>query len=101
MNKFTRGALVILGVAVPVVSSAGSGLKPGTVFRDCVAVCPEMIVLPSGDLAMGSPEGVGSKQERPVHTVTIAQPFAVSKFEVTFDEVGRLRGRRRPHAPAR
>ncbi len=35
----------------PVVA-ADPGLSPGDVFRDCEE-CPEMVVLPSGDLAMG------------------------------------------------
>ncbi len=91
MNGFTHAALVILVGAVvafgaSIVSGAESGPKPGTAFRDCATGCPEMIVLPAGDLTMGSPEGVGSNQERPVHKVMIWRPFAVSRFEVTFDE---------------
>ena len=35
---------------------------------------------------MGSPAGQGSEDERPAHNVKIGQPFAVSKFEVTFSE---------------
>src|SRR4030095_15877852 len=55
-------------------------------FNDCEKQCPDMIVLPAGDYVMGSPEGKGGKHERPDHKVTIARPFAVSKYEVTFDE---------------
>jgi formylglycine-generating enzyme required for sulfatase activity len=56
-------------------------------FRDC-PTCPEMVVVPAGEFLMGSPEserGRG-KDEGPQHPVTIAQPFAVGKFEVTFNE---------------
>lgn len=56
-------------------------------FRDC-PVCPEMVPLPTGEFLMGSPEselGRG-KDEGPQHRVTIAQPIAVGKFEVTFAE---------------
>ena len=35
---------------------------------------------------MGSPEGQGKESEHPQHEVTIARPFAVAKFELTFDE---------------
>ena len=35
---------------------------------------------------MGSPEGQGDDGERPQHDVTIAKPFAVAKFALTFDE---------------
>jgi formylglycine-generating enzyme required for sulfatase activity len=40
-------------------------------FRECAKDCPEMIVIPAGSFTMGS-------------RVTIARPFAVSKFDVTF-----------------
>ena len=61
--------------------------QPGDVFRDCDA-CPEMVIVPAGTYLMGSPaseEGRGNN-EGPVHRVTMAQPFAVGKYEVTFAE---------------
>ena len=56
-------------------------------FRDC-ANCPEMVVVPSGSFMMGSPshERGRSEREGPVHLVTIAVPFAVGVYEVTFAE---------------
>ena len=62
-------------------------LKPGRVFRDC-AECPEMVVVPAGPFMMGSPPGDrdSSDIDRPQHRVTIAAPFAVGKYEITFDE---------------
>ena len=60
-------------------------LKAGEEFREC-ADCPEMIVAPAGRFTMGSPEGQGNRSERPQHEVTIARPFAVAKFALTFDE---------------
>lgn len=61
--------------------------KPGTVFRDCVA-CPEMVVIPAGSFLMGSPASEEGRDERegPQHRVSIARPFAVGKYEITFDE---------------
>ena len=55
--------------------------------RDC-AECPEMVVLPSGGFMMGSPESEErrSGNEGPVRRVFVPKPFAVSKYEVTFDE---------------
>jgi formylglycine-generating enzyme required for sulfatase activity len=49
-----------------------------------------MIVIPSGKFIMGSPENESDRNvsEGPLHEVTIAKPFAVSKFEVTFEEWG-------------
>jgi formylglycine-generating enzyme required for sulfatase activity len=66
-------------------------------FRDCDG-CPLMTVVPAGSFMMGSTEAErqwavdqgateGSvKPEKPQHLVRIAEPFAVSKYEVTFEE---------------
>jgi formylglycine-generating enzyme required for sulfatase activity/energy-coupling factor transporter ATP-binding protein EcfA2 len=71
------------------VLSANSeqALKPGDRFREC-STCPEMVVIPAGAFMMGSPENEEGRNEdeSPQHHVTIAKPFAVSKFDVTFDE---------------
>ena len=45
-----------------------------------------MIVVPAGRFLMGSPAGRGDDDEHPQHEMTIAKPFAVSKFALTFDE---------------
>ena len=58
-------------------------LKPKDTFKDC-DTCPEMVVVPAGEFMMGSNDG--QADEKPVHKVTIAKPFAVGKFEVTFAE---------------
>ena len=62
-------------------------LPVGAVFRDCPR-CPEMVVIPPGQLLMGSPVGELERQEDegPVHSVAIAQPLAIGRFEVTFEE---------------
>ena len=68
-------------------SSLGEGpqWEVGTVFRDC-RECPEMVVVPAGEFMMGSPPSGDHGAESPVHRVTIAEPFAVGVYEVTFDE---------------
>jgi formylglycine-generating enzyme required for sulfatase activity len=65
---------------------AERALKPLTSFRECAKDCPEMIVIPAGGFTMGSPttEQDRNGNEDPQHKVTIAKPFAVSKFDVTF-----------------
>ncbi|MCI0735253.1 MAG: formylglycine-generating enzyme family protein [Beijerinckiaceae bacterium] len=62
--------------------------KQGSDFKECVNGCPAMIVVPAGKFSMGSPESESGRTqwEGPRHDVTIAKPFAVSKFEVTFEE---------------
>jgi formylglycine-generating enzyme required for sulfatase activity len=61
-------------------------LMPLASFRECAETCPEMIVAPAGEFIMGSPatENGRDDSEGPQHKVTIAQPFAVSRFDVTF-----------------
>ena len=63
-------------------------LKTGDAFKECAdeKLCPEMIVVPAGSFLMGSPPGKVPNDERPQHQVAFAKPFAVSKFEVTFDQ---------------
>jgi formylglycine-generating enzyme required for sulfatase activity len=54
-----------------------------TAFKDC-AGCPRMVVIPAGEFTMGSPPSeLGAETQ---HRVTIAAPFAVSKFEITFEQ---------------
>jgi formylglycine-generating enzyme required for sulfatase activity len=57
--------------------------KPGDAFKDCLG-CPDLVVVPAGSFIMGS-DG-RHKYEKPPHKVTIAKPFAIGKFETTFDE---------------
>jgi formylglycine-generating enzyme required for sulfatase activity/energy-coupling factor transporter ATP-binding protein EcfA2 len=61
-------------------------LKPGASFIECAQDCPEMIVVPAGSFTMGSPATEKGRytNEDPQHEVTIAKPFAVSKYELTF-----------------
>jgi formylglycine-generating enzyme required for sulfatase activity len=56
----------------------------GSTFTDCNNVCPDMVVVPSGRFRMGDIQGGGSSDEKPVHSVTIPDTFAVGKYEVTF-----------------
>jgi formylglycine-generating enzyme required for sulfatase activity len=67
---------------------AEGALKRLASFRECAKDCPEMIVIPAGSFTMGSSESETGRRARegPQHEVTIAKPFAVSKFEVTWDE---------------
>jgi len=64
-------------------TEAEQALNPGGApFKECVS-CPQMVFMPAGDFIMGSDE---ASEERPPHSVAIQKPFAVGKFEVTFDE---------------
>lgn len=69
------------------VAGGGGAFEPGQSFRDC-PTCPEMIVLPAGSFSMGSLATEAGRQptEGPRRLVTLARPFAMGKFEVTFEE---------------
>jgi formylglycine-generating enzyme required for sulfatase activity len=62
-------------------------LKPKDSFTDCPG-CPEMVVVPSGTFIMGSRADDRDRfdNEGPSRKVTIAKPFAVGRYEVTFAE---------------
>jgi formylglycine-generating enzyme required for sulfatase activity/lipoprotein NlpI len=72
---------------------AEHALKPLQSFKECSKeegrdYCPEMIVVPAGIFMMGSSQTDKNAygKEQPQHNVTINKPFAVSEFELTFDE---------------
>ncbi len=73
-------------------------LTAGQVFHDCPD-CPEMVVIPAGRFRMGRFEWGWRRDEKPVHEVRIAQPFALGRYEVTFAEYDRYAqatGKQRP-----
>jgi len=78
------------GVVVTVGAGERTCMKPGAgkteSFKDCPE-CPEMVVVPAGEFMMGSPSNEPGRfnDEEPVR-VSIAAPFAVGKYAVTFDE---------------
>ncbi|MEE8188740.1 MAG: formylglycine-generating enzyme family protein, partial [Kiloniellales bacterium] len=80
-------AFVLALVALAQSAAAEELRKTLSTFKDC-ELCPEMVVIPAGSFMMGSPadEPIRGKNEGPPRQVNIANPFAVGKFEVTFDE---------------
>ncbi len=61
--------------------------EAGKTFKEC-DTCPEMVIIPAGTFTMGSPHSEKGRHtdEGPQRRVTITRPFAVSKYEITFDE---------------
>jgi len=90
MNWFATMRPYMLANIWPYVLTAEAErtLKPLASFRECAKDCPDMIVVPAGEFMMGSLEMEKGyvQSEGPQHTVVIAEPFAVSKFEVTFEQ---------------
>ncbi|WP_295448908.1 SUMF1/EgtB/PvdO family nonheme iron enzyme [uncultured Thiodictyon sp.] len=68
--------------------------KPLSTCRDTLkdrSLGPEMVVLSAGSFTMGSPTGEPARgTDEKQHQVQIAQPFAIGKHEVTFDEYDRF-----------
>lgn len=52
-------------------------------IKDC-ADCPELLAIPRGTFVMGSNDA--HENERPQRKVTIAKPFYLGRFEITFDQ---------------
>jgi formylglycine-generating enzyme required for sulfatase activity/serine/threonine protein kinase len=81
VDAFPRGA----HLAAALESIDSLTLRPGKTFRDCPE-CPTMVVVPAGSFWQGSEESSldALKLETPPRMVSIAEPFAVGVFEVTF-----------------
>ena len=77
--------LVALVLCLPLLGACAGGSKvAGDSFRDC-STCPDMVVIPAGQFEMGAPDDERDRgdDEGPVRAVTIANPFAIGKYEVT------------------
>ncbi len=76
---------LVLAIGAFILPSVDLSVVPGDSLE------PEMVVISPGRFQMGCVSGVGcSNDELPVHTVTFDQPFAIGKYEVTFDEYDRF-----------
>jgi len=62
--------------------------RSGSKFRECRQGCPAMVVVPAGKFLMGSPpDEVGRfRNEGPQHEVTFGAPFAVSVYEISYED---------------
>jgi formylglycine-generating enzyme required for sulfatase activity len=90
-----RGLWFAAGFAVAVVLGAGAVAKTSKheapvaskpmVIKDC-RDCPEMVAVPAGEFMMGSPGTEPHRGAEAQHVVTIFRAFAVSRFEITFDQ---------------
>jgi formylglycine-generating enzyme required for sulfatase activity len=77
---------VLMGAAV-LTPEQEKAAKPGSNFKECATACPTMVIVPSGEFTMGSPDDEPERDSGEAQVrVTISRPFAVGKFAVTFDE---------------
>jgi formylglycine-generating enzyme required for sulfatase activity len=78
------------GIKITVGRHGQQCITPGAgkteYFKDC-PTCPEMVVVPAGSFTMGSPANEPERLSNEAQVrVSIAAPFAVGRFAVTFDE---------------
>jgi formylglycine-generating enzyme required for sulfatase activity/serine/threonine protein kinase len=62
-------------------------------FRDQLADGtdgPLLARIPAGSFQMGDSQGIGERDEQPLLNVTLDRPFAMSVYEVTFEEYDRF-----------
>jgi len=71
-----------IAIALLATPALAEPQAPGTVFRDCDEICPNMVIIPAGSFKMGMKDYDDSL--KPVHKVTISRPFAVSRTEITY-----------------
>lgn len=63
--------------------------KTFTIIQDKLSdnnLAPELVIVPSGSNTLGDTTGAGINNESPTYKVTINKPFAIGKYEVTFEE---------------
>jgi formylglycine-generating enzyme required for sulfatase activity len=85
MRHLFTTAAIAFGFVALTQSAAEEPREALSTFKDC-DLCPEMVVIPAGCFRMGDLNGGGDSDEKPDHTVTISNNFAVGKFEVTFSQ---------------
>ena len=70
-----------------ITTQAEQVFEPRKIFQDC-SECPQMIVVPAGEITIGSPqsEEARGENEGPQYPVNIRNSFAVGLYEVTHGE---------------
>lgn len=96
-----RSRLSALPALLLIQCSAVTLPEPGETFSDLLGSGepgPEMVVIPAGEFLMGCfgtplrPDAECHGREEPLRRIKIPRPFAVSKYEVTFDDYDRFTG---------
>jgi formylglycine-generating enzyme required for sulfatase activity len=86
----------------PIHTPHRQSFSAGEVYRDRLkdgSEGPEMVWIAAGSFQMGDIQGGGYSDEKPVHRVSITQPFAMGRYEVTFaeyDKFAEATGREKP-----
>ena len=93
-GEYYVAALELYDAAELAKGDGAWGKLPGETFSDALSSGgqgPEMVVIPAGSFRMGCVSGQDCFDTlQPVHDVTIPQAFAVSRYEVTFEDYDRF-----------
>lgn len=83
-NEIAMPASAAIAAEPPPLDQIGQG---GQIFQECEK-CPQMVVIPSGASMLGSPPNEAGRQshELPPTEVSFAAPFAVGRFDVSFEQ---------------
>src|SRR5688572_1496848 len=89
-QQLVRTMAAALAVAVALQASSQTDgrtrAKPGQTFTEC-RNCPEMTVLPSGKVTIGSPADEPLRRDNePQQEITLSRPFAIATTAVTWDQ---------------
>ena len=60
-----------------------------TIIQDKITnkeMAPELVIIPAGSNTLGDITGTGISDWKPTYKVSIKKPFALGKYEITFDE---------------
>ncbi len=90
---FSALAICMIYVCCPAASwSQTFPTKPGSIFSDGTGL-PVMVVIPSGSLAVATPSSgelrwhqLSTPPDPPPHQISLAHPFAMSKYPITIGE---------------
>ncbi len=80
--------LLLLAMLISGVVMAQTQAAPSATFTNSIGM--EFVLIPAGAFGMGS--ATGDRDEKPVHQVTISQPFYLGKYEVTQDQWQKVMG---------
>jgi formylglycine-generating enzyme required for sulfatase activity len=80
--RASLAAMAAIGAATAIAIYGCSAPTAGTSFADC-ADCPEMMLIPAGEFAMGSPGSEPLRGLETQHRVAVPS-FALGKYEITF-----------------
>ena len=101
MYNFIRNKLLVFLIIATMIQGCNKDIEPPKeanikinsqsfkIIQDVISTdkfAPVMVTIPAGSNTLGDITGSGISREQPTYRVTITKPFAIGKYEVTFNE---------------